>query len=277
MEKYTLPPTEGSLLLAWQIKDKRVLIVGGGDVASGRIGSVLAAGGYITLISPNEGLHPKTRFFLDNSDRIFYIDRLFSGPEDLKNVDMVLTAIDDAEASKRICVMCRERRIPVNVADDPPNCDFYFGSQIQKGPLQILISTNGRSPKLANVLKNRIEESLPLNVNQAINNVGSLRKKLRVLAPGIGGELGKRRMQWMSSICTTWPMNDLAQLNETTMENMLTEGWEKGIVPKPPHPGRSIFNGVSSVFVVGFCTGAATSLIVFLGQKYLFTSFLHAR
>ena len=92
----------GSLLLAWQLKGKRVLIVGGGDVASGRIESVLVADALITLIAPRRGLHPLTKSFIDNSDRITYRDRGFAGLSDLSGIDMVLTALDDVEKSREI-------------------------------------------------------------------------------------------------------------------------------------------------------------------------------
>ncbi|KAH8117211.1 siroheme synthase [Phellopilus nigrolimitatus] len=234
MADQDLPTGGGALLLAWQLKNKHVLIVGGGDVSSGRIKSVLTADAFVTLISPNDGLHPLTKFYIANYDRITYHDRTFVGPDDLSGVDMVLTAIDDVDWSRRICAMCRERKIPVNVADIPPSCDFYFGSQIRKGPLQIMISTNGNGPKLANIVKKRIEACLPKNVDHAIENVGTLRTKLRQRAPGVGGELSKKRMKWMSSICTTWELDDLAALDEEIMENMLTTDWEKGSVPIPP-------------------------------------------
>ena len=149
-----------SLMIAWQLRDKRVLVVGGGDVASGRIGHVLAAGAEVTVVSPRAGLHPATKQHIDASDRITYRDRTFVAA-DLDGADMVLTAIDDVAVSRAIAAQCRALRIPVNVADDPPCCDFYFGSQIRQGPLQILISTNGRGPKLANSIRRRIEESLP--------------------------------------------------------------------------------------------------------------------
>lgn len=100
---------------------------------------------------------------------------------------MVLTAVDDVEKSREICALCRKRKIPVNVADIPPSCDFYFGSQIRSGPLQIMISTNGQSPKLANLIRRRIENSLPEGVGEAIEKVGTLRCKLRERAPGVGG------------------------------------------------------------------------------------------
>ncbi|THH10274.1 hypothetical protein EW145_g1439 [Phellinidium pouzarii] len=265
-----LPTGGGSLLLAWQLKGKRVLIVGGGDVSSGRIKSVLAADAFITLIAPRDGLHRLTRHYIDNSARITYHDRTFAGDEDLVGIDMVLTAIDDVEWSRRICALCREHRIPVNVADIPPSCDFYFGSQIRKGPLQIMISTNGNGPKLANLLKTRIEQCLPEKVDRAIENVGILRGKLRQRAPGVGGEIGKRRMQWMSTVCTNWELDELAALDDESMEELLLVGWERLSVPKPPR--RIQLNKASNMSdatlatVVGFFVGIALSTAVLWNQ-----------
>ena len=222
----------GSLLLAWQLKDKHVLIVGGGDVASGRIESVLVADARITLIAPQTGLHALTKRFIDATDRITYHDRTFAGPQDLDGVDMVLTAIDDVETSREICALCRAAKIPINVADIPASCDFYFGSQIRKLPLQIMISTNGQGPKMANIVRRKIEECLPEHVDSAITKVGQLRSALRERAPGVGGEVGKRRMRWMIDLCNAWEMEDLAGLDDELIAKLLDEGWEKNKVPK---------------------------------------------
>jgi len=72
----------------------------------------------------------------------------------------VLTAIDDVEVSRASLPSAERAGFQSNVADDPPHCDFYFGSQIRQGPLQILISTNGRGPKMAKLVRRRIEESI---------------------------------------------------------------------------------------------------------------------
>ncbi|KAI0928255.1 hypothetical protein AcW1_005556 [Taiwanofungus camphoratus] len=266
----------GSLLLAWQLKDKTVLIVGGGDVASGRIESVLVADAHITLIAPRDGLHPLTQRFIETSDRITYHDRVFA-PGDLDNVDMVLTAIDDVEKSRQICNMCRALKIPVNVADIPPSCDFYFGSQIRNGSLQIMISTNGQSPKLANIIRKRIENSLPEHVGEAIEKVGSLRSKLRERAPGVGGELGKRRMRWMVDVCTSWEMEDLAMLDDDMMAKLLDDGWEKNQVPKLRDVGgkrrrpssAAVSRSPSQLLpsAVAFVAGIACTALVFLTRR----------
>lgn len=262
-----------SLLLAWQLKGKRVLIVGGGDVASGRLESVLAAEAVVTLISPRRGLHSKTLNLLEqNPDRILYQDRDFSAIEDLEGVDMVLTAIDDPNTSRYICNLAREKRTPVNVADIPPLCDFYFGSQIQRGNLQVLISTNGQSPKLANVIKKQIESNLPDCTAKAIDNVGVLRARLRERAPGIGGDIGKKRMKWMVDVCNKWSLDDLALLDDQGIEKMLDLGWERGTVISTSEAGiqtpRFKLPEYTLPAAAGFLAGSLIiCLLVFAGQR----------
>ena len=180
-------------MLAWQIKGKNVLIVGGGNVAAGRIVNVLEADALVTLVCPRKGLLTEVAHRVNTGQISHYKDKEFD-PSDLDGVDMCLTAIDSPEASSRIWKLCKEKRIPVNVADVPPECDFYFGSQHRDGPLQIMISTNGSAPKLANLIRLHIAESLPENVGRGCLNVGKLRRKLRSIAPGPSE--GPKRMKW---------------------------------------------------------------------------------
>ena len=123
------------------------------------------------------------------------MDKRFE-PSDLddSHITMVLVAIDDPETSTQIWKLCKEKRIAANIADVPPECDFYFGSVHRDGPLQIMVSTNGNGPKIASIVRKQIAASLPLNVGDAIAKVGELRKRLRVVAPEI--EQGPKRMQW---------------------------------------------------------------------------------
>jgi len=218
----------GSLLIAWQLKNKNVLIVGGGEVASQRIESILTTDARITLLSPEKGLHPRTRQFIEvQANRVTYHDRLFQGPEELDDKDMVLTALDDNDLSRRIVEMSRERRIPVNAADIPDLCDFYFGAQIRDGPLQIMISTNGNGPRMAALVKGRLQKGLSGLEGEAITKIGQLRNKLKGRAPGVGGQLGRQRMKWMTALCNSWDMEDFTILNDAMMEKLLDEGWNK--------------------------------------------------
>lgn len=162
------------------------------QVAAGRIVNILNADANVTVVSPRSGLNEEVAYRIEQK-QVDYIDRKFE-PSDLDGVDMVLTAVDDPEASSQIYKLCKERRIAANIADVPPECDFYFGSVHRDGPLQIMVSTNGNGPKLANIVRRQIASNLPSNIGAAIQRVGMLRRKLRKIAPM--PEEGPKRMQW---------------------------------------------------------------------------------
>ncbi|CCG80628.1 putative Siroheme synthase Met8 [Taphrina deformans PYCC 5710] len=222
----------GSLLLAWQIRKRTVLLVGGGVVAAGRLTKILEADANCVLVAPRDGLSPEVKFriFTESHPELTYRDRDFSFDTDFEGIDMVMTAIDDNPLSEAICQESRRRRIPVNIADVPPQCDFYFGSEIRDGPLQIVVSTNGKGPKISNQVRRRIQASLPKDVGRAIENVGTLRGKLRKIAPGVGGELGARRMKWMIDVCECFTIPQLAAMDERKMDEIL-DGWDGLSVP----------------------------------------------
>lgn len=263
-----------SLLIAWQLKDKNVLIIGGGDVAAQRVESILFTDAHITIISPADGLHPRTQNFISTrSDRITHNDRLFAGPEELDNMDMVLTAVDDVNLSQEICEMCRKAKIPVNAADIPELCDFYFGAQIRDGPLQIMISTNGNGPRMTHLIKKKLEKALSGVEGEAISKVGELRTRLKIRAPGVGGTASKQRMKWVTSLCDAWDMEDLATLDDTMMEQLLDEGWEKSSVPTfeelGGHRTKPIFSNMIMTWpsAIGFATGAICTLLVVMSRR----------
>ncbi|OLL24263.1 Siroheme biosynthesis protein met8 [Neolecta irregularis DAH-3] len=139
-----------------------------------------------------------------------------------------MTAIDCPETSRTIYKLCKERKIPVNVADVPSECDFYFGSQYRDGPLQVMVSTNGNGPKLANIIREQIAAGIPENAGDAITKVGKLRQKLREMAPG--NEQGPKRMKWMIQVCEKWTLNDFISMSEQDMDELL-QNYESGIVP----------------------------------------------
>lgn len=152
-----------------------------------------------------------------------HVDRVFL-PLDLepsKNVAMVLTAIDDPAASTRIWKYCKAQRVPANIADVPPECDFYFGSVHRDGPLQIMVSTNGNGPRLAARIRRDIAGFLPQGTGDSIARVGQLRRKLRKRAPGIGTEDIQRRMAWMTRVCDEWEGEELGVLGDDEMDALV--------------------------------------------------------
>ncbi|KAI9636867.1 putative NAD(P)-binding-domain-containing protein [Dioszegia hungarica] len=231
-EEYPPIVKGASLLIAYQLKNRRVLLIGGGVVASGRLFFLLESGAHVTIVAPSP-LEPSIAHRLTtNADDITWHDRDYTGRSDPIIVDdfvMVLTAIDNNPLSREVCYMAREKHIPVNVADVPPECDFYFGAQLRRGPLQVMVSTQGQGPKIGAMVRDRVIAALPENVEEAIAGVGELRGELRKRAPGVGGELGQQRMAWMIGMCDSWSLDLMGDFRSEALRNrVLEEGWEKG-------------------------------------------------
>ena len=87
----------------------------------------------------------------------------------------VIAAGDDREENHRISALCRERRIPVNVVDDQEYCHFIFPSLISHGNLSVGICTNGASPAAGVLLKRKIEEQIPENMEEILNFLQEVR------------------------------------------------------------------------------------------------------
>lgn len=230
----------GSLILAWQIKGKKVLVVGGGEVghvlfhtgspsishasisnktqvAAGRILNCLNADAQVTVVCPAAGLNEEVAHRKAHN-QITHIDRNFE-PSDLDGAEMVLVAIDDPDASTVIWKLCKEKKIPANIADVPPECDFYFGSIHRDGPLQIMVSTNGKGPRIAALIRRLIARQLPPNAGNAIESIGQLRMKLRKVAPD--AESSPKRMGWMSRVSEEYRWEEMCELTDEDMENLL--------------------------------------------------------
>lgn len=144
------------------------------------------------MVSPRSGLNPEVAHRIERG-QVDYLDRKFQ-PADLDDVDMVLTAVDDPAASTEIWKLCKERRIAANIADVPSECDFYFGSVHRDGPLQVMVSTNGKGPRYANIVRREIARNLPERIGEGIEKVGRLRQMLRKIAAR--PEEGPKRMAW---------------------------------------------------------------------------------
>lgn len=188
-------------------------------MAAGRILNCLNADALVTVIAPTAGLHPEVAHRVARK-QVTHIDRKFR-PTDLDDpsISMILTAIDDPAASTEIYTLCRTRRIPANIADVPPECDFYFGSVHRDGPLQVMVSTNGKGPRLAATIRKQIAASLPANAGAAIEKVGRLRGLLRKVEPGSDGV--SRRMGWMIRVSDAYNWEAFCDLTEEDMQNLL--------------------------------------------------------
>ena len=91
----------------------------------------------------------------------------------------VIAAGDDREENHRISALCRERRIPVNVVDDAPYCSYIYPALISQGDLSIGISTGGKSPTVTSILKERMLELIPDNIEDILDWLEGLRPMMK--------------------------------------------------------------------------------------------------
>jgi len=97
---------------------------------------------------------------------------------DLNNVNLVIAATNDHELNEYIVKAAHERNLLVNIADKPALCDFYLGSIVQKGDLKLAISTNGKSPTVAKRIKEVLNESIPNEIDDTLQQIAALRLTL---------------------------------------------------------------------------------------------------
>jgi siroheme synthase-like protein len=97
---------------------------------------------------------------------------------DLEKKELVILATDDRKLHEEVRVMAKAKGLLVNVADTPDLCDFYLGSIVQKGNLKVAISTNGKSPTAAKRIKEVLNDVLPDELDEVIENLHKVRNKL---------------------------------------------------------------------------------------------------
>ena len=102
---------------------------------------------------------------------------------DLEGQAFVVTATDSREVNRHVFLAAQQRGILCNSVDDPPNCDFYFASIVERGKLQIAISTAGESPALAQRLRREIDAQLPPNTAEWLDELGNLRREILASHP----------------------------------------------------------------------------------------------
>ena len=154
-----------------------VLIVGGGYVALEKLQFLFKSSpqARVTLVSPM--LRTETKKFIQDKN-IRVINSRFR-LRFLKNKNLVIATTDNPKVNERVYSLCRKKHILVNVADNPPLCDFYMGGIVTKGNLKIAISTNGKSPTLAKRLRQWLEAFLPEETDTLLDKLYVYRKRLK--------------------------------------------------------------------------------------------------
>ncbi|HLF47699.1 MAG TPA: TSUP family transporter [Chitinophagaceae bacterium] len=160
-----------------KLEELELLLVGAGNVALEKLNSLLSNSpkAKITVVAP--AVKEEMRQLLQKHPACVLLQRVFE-ETDLNKKDLVVLATDDALLHQQIKVLAEEKGILVNVADTPDLCDFYLGAIVQKGNLKLAISTNGKSPTAAKRIKEVLQDALPGELDEVIENLHKFRNKL---------------------------------------------------------------------------------------------------
>ncbi len=162
-----------------KLEGRRGLVVGAGTVALDKIAALLKTGVQLRVVAPRAREEVKQ---LARDGRIEWVARAFE-PADLDGSFIVIAASDVPEVNSGVYRGAVERNILCNSVDDIPNCDFFFGSVVSRGDLQIAISTAGESPSLAQRLRREIDEQLPQDLGPWLKTIGELRREILATRP----------------------------------------------------------------------------------------------
>lgn len=167
-------------------------MVGAGSIAAPKIESLLHAGGTVTVVAP-EALPAVVA--LAEEKEIRWMQREFA-PADLNGALLVVTATNQKAVNHAVARAARAAGILCNSVDDPPDCDFYYGSVVERGSLQVAISTAGKSPALAQRLREELSALIADDAGAWLDQLGE--RRLRILAAVPPGEERKQALHLLA-------------------------------------------------------------------------------
>jgi precorrin-2 dehydrogenase / sirohydrochlorin ferrochelatase len=153
---------------------RRCLVVGAGSVAEEKIEGLLRAGAEVSVVAP---LATRRIRELARKKKIRWDQRAFRA-SDLSGAFVVVAATSSPALHERIYREAQRRGALCNVVDDPEHCDFFYGSVVRRGALQIAISTGGHSPALAQRLRKKLEEEFGAEYEEWLKELGKSRQRL---------------------------------------------------------------------------------------------------
>jgi siroheme synthase-like protein len=203
-----------------KLQERACLVVGAGAVGLQKVRSLLECGARLTVVAPEARSEIRE---LAAERRLEWHARRYAA-EDVHGRQLVIAATDNPEVNHAVYADAVAAGVLVNAVDDPPYCDFYFGSVVRRGPLQIGISTAGESPAFAQRLREQLEVLLDEGTGRWLERLGALRRE--VLATHPAGEERNRLLRALATrdVCDSpqCPSRVMAQARQEKEARWLT-------------------------------------------------------
>lgn len=169
----------GHIPIFLDVGGKPCIVVGGGDTVERKVRALLEAGAAVTVVGSDVN---KELAAMSERGIVVLLPRPYERG-DLKGFALAYVATDDTELARRISLEARELGVPINVVDAPELCSFLAPSVIQRGDLQIAISTSGASPALARRLREELEPLFGPEYAELLAVLRAVRARLRTIEP----------------------------------------------------------------------------------------------
>ncbi len=157
------------------IKQQPCLVVGGGDIALRKINLLLKANAAVTCVSKEccDGIEK-----LVKNNQITYIEKAFE-VSDIDRQVLIVSATDDSTLNTHVSELAKVANIPVNVVDSPDLCSFIMPSIVDRSPIVIAISSAGKAPVLARLIRAKLESTIPHAYGKLAELAGNFRDQVK--------------------------------------------------------------------------------------------------
>lgn len=175
----SLPPGPGKVFYPMfvDVEGRRALVVGGGPVATEKVGKLLDHGAAIRLVSLD--VTPELQQLIDDG-RIHEFHRRPYEPGDLDACFMVIAATNLDAVNRMVWQDAEAMNLLCNVVDVPPMCNFIVPSIVRRGELALAVSTGGASPVVARHIRLQLEAQYGEEWEALVSLLRDLREELKV-------------------------------------------------------------------------------------------------
>lgn len=202
-----------------QLQRKACLLVGGGEIAERKARLLLDAGAALTVNAVD--FTPQFHLWAEEG-RLTLAEGEFS-PALLAEKWLVIAATDRLEVNALVYQCANQQRVFCNVVDDPKRASFIMPSIIDRSPIMVAVSSGGKAPVLARLLREKLEAMLPQHLGKLAQLGGSLRQRVKQRF----SSLGARRRFWERLFAhdrlAQSLANDDATLAERQLEQLFSE------------------------------------------------------
>lgn len=195
------------------IKDKKCVVIGGGNVAYRKIKALIECGAKVTVISPD---FSKDLLKISRKNSIQLIKRSYR-KGDIKDATIVIAATANKEVNRKISEDSKNAGAIVNVVDDIERSNYIVPSFFRRGNLTIAVSTGGKSPYIARKIKEMLENSFGKEYGLLIDLVGEMRTRM------LESDLRINRRQWESLVDIESLLNLLRKGRLKEAKRLLTD------------------------------------------------------